>query len=99
MTSRVLLLFEANVTSAERGQRTATREEFKILKRNMEAALEYVVFLSVILHICDQEMAFFSGTYPLVYSHPWSFTCKFVICKPIFGVPISYLSKNCIKLF
>ncbi len=42
------------------------------------------------LFICDFErlrICLFSFTYPLIYSHPWSFTCDFVICKPIFGIP------------
>jgi len=31
----------------------------------------------------------FSGTYRLIYGNPWSFICEFIICEPIFGVPIS----------
>ena len=46
------------------------------------------------LFICDFSCVqlrngLFYGTNPLIYSCPWSFLCEFIICKPIFGVPIS----------
>jgi len=30
-----------------------------------------------------------SWNYPLIYGNPWFFICEFIICKHIFGVPIS----------
>ncbi len=46
------------------------------------------VILTAILHICDPEMANFLE--PILWCTVLGiFICKFIICEPIFGVPIS----------
>jgi len=47
----------------------------------------YAVFLSAISIICDPEMTFFSGTYPLIYSNPWSFYIQICYMRAYFWSP------------
>jgi len=49
----------------------------------------YAVFLSAILHIRNPEMASFLKPILWFTVILGLFICEFVICKPIFGVPMS----------
>jgi len=57
----------------------------------------YAVFLSAISSICDPEMTFFSGTYPLIISHPWSFYIQIHYMRVYFWSPyLSHITRsNC----
>ncbi len=61
----------------------------------------YAVFLSAISHICDPEMTFYSGTHPLIISHPWSFYMRICYMRVYFWSPyLSHITRsNCTSKF
>ncbi len=55
---------------------------------------QHAVFLAAISLISDWKIAFFLGPILKFMVILGIFICEFIICKPIFGVPLSHITRS-----